>query len=123
MRLTPVPASDRLGHCPWQIAEVRGVERTALRARLGEPAYVETDAARTFGGEEDWWGYRDAEGVAIGLCLRVPYEHLVVKFSRGSQTAIEDVRALLAPWRLEVHDSPHFDGPSSPVGGAPGEPA
>ena len=114
MHVVALSASERPSRCPWQVGEVRGVERSALRARLGHPAHVETDTSSTFGGEEDWWGYRNAAGTVVGICLRVPYEHVVVYFSEVSQAAVDDVRALLTPWTVEVFDSPYVDGPRPP---------
>ena len=92
----------------WEVAWARGVSRAALRANLGDPMYVEMDSHRTFGGEEDWWGYRNASGDSIAVCLRVPYEDAVLCVSDPTGLAARDGASLLSPWTIEVFDVPRL---------------
>ena len=92
----------------WEVAWARGVSRDALRAHLGDPMYVETDSRCTFGGEEDWWAYRNAGGDSIAVCLRVPYEDAVLCVSDPTGLAAGDVASLLGRWTVEVFDEPRL---------------
>jgi hypothetical protein len=40
----------------WELCNFK-ITRPELRTMLGEPHVVETDGTRTYGGEEDGWGY------------------------------------------------------------------
>lgn len=40
---------------------------------LGMPHFVETDSARTFGGDEDMWAWELPSGQRLLLVLQVPY--------------------------------------------------
>jgi hypothetical protein len=105
--LTPIAP----GEAPtpmWEVAWARGVSRDALRAHLGDPVFVETDSHCTFGGEEDWWGYRNASGDAIAVCLRVPYEDAVLCVSDPTGLAAREGASLLGPWMIEVFDEPRL---------------
>ena len=103
-RIAPGEASSPM----WEVAWARGVTREALRAHLGDPMYVETDSHCTFGGEEDWWGYRSAAGESIAVCLRVPYEDAVLCVSDPTGLAALDGASLLGPWAVEVFDEPRL---------------
>ena len=92
----------------WQVAEIRGVERASLRHRPGPPGHVETDATRTFGGEEDGWRH-EVDGSVIGVCQRVPYEHVVVYLNDVSDAALATARRLLAPLQLPSCERPYPD--------------
>jgi hypothetical protein len=70
--------------------------------------YVETDSHCTFGGEEDWWGYRNASGESIAVCLRVPYEDAVLCVSDPTGSAAREGASLLGPWDIEVFDEPRL---------------
>jgi len=92
---------------PWEVGWARGVDRTRLRAHLGEPFHVETDSHCTFGGEEDWWEYRTSTGQFVAVCLRVPYQDAVLCVSEPSSILAQLAATLLAPWTVEFFDSPH----------------
>lgn len=47
-------------------------------AMLGEPHYTEIDSSRTYGGQEDWWGFKMPSGQSAVICLRVPYQDAVI---------------------------------------------
>ena len=105
-QLAPI-AIEELVPPLWEIGWARGIERTTLRAHLGQPLYVETDTHRTFGGEEDWWAYRTPAGSIIAICLRVPYQDAVVCSSeQSSASRAENANALLQPWPVELFEEP-----------------
>ena len=85
---------------------VHRVARTTLTSILGEAHYVETDSRATFGGEEDWWAFRLPSGHAIAICLRVPYEDVLL-YSEIQDLA--EIMAVLPDFArgadLEVYDS------------------
>ena len=90
----------------WVVAWARGVSRSALRAHLGEPFYVETDTHCTFGGEEDWWAYRTSTDEVVAVYLRVPYEDAVLCISNPTEQATREGASLLDPWKVEFFDKP-----------------
>ena len=91
----------------WEVGRVRNLSRPALRAHLGDPFYVERDGACTFGGEEDWWAYRDASDEVVAICLRVPYGEAVLCVSHPSGSSIDRAAAaLLGPCPLERFEEP-----------------
>ncbi len=93
----------------WEVGRVGELSREALRAHLGEPFYVERDGACTFGGEEDWWAYRDASDEIMAVCLRVPYGDAVLCVSHPSSTAVDRAAAmLLGPWRVDRYEGPRL---------------
>jgi hypothetical protein len=47
--------------------------REELRTALGLPHFVETDARRTFGGDEDMWAWELPSGLRFLIVLQVPY--------------------------------------------------
>ena len=104
-KLTPIAAGEDSTPM-WEVACARRVSREVLRAHLGDPMYVETDSRCTFGGEEHWWGYRNAGGDSIAICLRVSYEHAVLCVSDPNGPAARDGASLLNPWTIEVFDEP-----------------
>lgn len=105
--LTAVTMPEHVPTLEWEVASTFRVPRAQLRQRLGEPLHVETDSTRTFGGDEDWWVFRDNDGVFVAVSLRVPYEHMVVCVSQLSDTAIDEARALLEPLTLEIYETPY----------------
>ncbi len=86
----------------------RNVERVALHAHLGMPAYVESDSSCTFGGEEDWWAYKTPSGETVAVCLRVPYRDAMVCASSPSGPAVAAARALVQPWEVEFFPEPQL---------------
>ena len=54
------------------------VTREVLRSRIGAPHFVETDDLRTYGGDEDWWGFTTEDGQRLLICLQVPYRDAAV---------------------------------------------
>ena len=92
----------------WEVARARGVSRQALRAHLGDPMYVERDGDLTFGGEEDWWGYRNFSSELIAVCLRVPYEDAVLCVSAPTGPASREGASLLGQWDIEMFDEPRL---------------
>lgn len=70
----PLPIKEPL----WQLGCCHNVERGAMHEVLGVPHYTETDSSCTYGGEEDLWAYEFKGQRVVALCLRVPYEDLVL---------------------------------------------
>jgi hypothetical protein len=103
--LVPI-AIEEPGSQLWEVGWARGVSRSALRAHLGDPFYVETDSLCTFGGEEDWWWYRSQTGEVLAVCLRVPYEDAVLCLSNPTEELIRKGAKLLGPWALGLFDLP-----------------
>ena len=69
--------------------------------------YVETDASATFGGEEDWWGYRTPQGTAVAVCLRVPYgDAMLCASDPSSSSDWEHLHVIVEPWPVETFDLP-----------------
>lgn len=93
-RIAPGEASTPI----WEVAWARRVSRDTLRAHLGDPMYVETDSHCTFGGEEDWWGYRNASGESIAVRLPVLYEDAVLCVSDPTGPTAREGALLLGPW-------------------------
>jgi hypothetical protein len=52
--------------------------REESRIALGEPHFVEIDSTRTFGGDEDNWGWELPTGQRLLLVLQVPYCRIVL---------------------------------------------
>jgi hypothetical protein len=100
---SPVTLED-VRHPLWEIGWVRGVERSALREHLGHPHYIETDSARTFGGEEDWWSFKTAQGEVAAVCLRVPYQDAVLCSTTTAEPLIRMARELLRPLVIELFE-------------------
>ena len=71
----PLPFPVRLK--PYIVARLRAT-REELRAVLGAPHFVETDSTRTFGGDEDDWGWELPSGQRVLLVLQVPYRVAVL---------------------------------------------
>ncbi len=46
----------------------------------------------------------------IGVCLRMPYEHVVVYLNDVSDAALATARRLLAPLQLVSYERPYPDG-------------
>jgi len=89
----------------WELALSRGVSRAELRAKLGGPTFVETDSHRTCGGDEDWWLYRDGnKGAAV--CLRVPYQDVVLLASEPSPELLSKLSSLIRPFPVEPYQQP-----------------
>ena len=98
--------AEKLAHPLWEVGSARGVLRTDLRAELGDPKFIETDGLRTFGGEEDWWFYREGLGASIVICLRVPYQDAVIYVSDPSDAVIVRASSILHSWTVELYDMP-----------------
>ena len=98
--------AQEIAHPLWEVGSARGVLRTDLRAELGDPKFIETDGLRTFGGEEDWWFYRERFGASIVICLRVPYQDAVIYVSDLSDAVIALARSVLHSWTVDLHDVP-----------------
>lgn len=62
---------------PWYVAGFRAT-RDEMRQSFGNPHYVESDATRTFGGEEDSWAWELPNGQRVLLVLRVQYAQAYV---------------------------------------------
>lgn len=90
----------------WEVGLLRGASRADLRSQLGEPAYVETDTHRTYGGDEDWWFYATSTGASIAICLRVPYRDVAVYVSDPSPAVIDEAFAVLGSHSVERHEQP-----------------
>jgi hypothetical protein len=88
----------------WEVGLLRGVSRSDLRSQLGEPVHIETDTHRTYGGEEDWWLYASPTGSSIAICLRVPYQDVVVYVSDPAPASIEEAFNVLEPHKVERYD-------------------
>ena len=98
--------AERLTRPLWEVGSARGVLRTDLRAELSDPTFIETDALRTFGGEEDWWFYREKHGASIVICLRVPYQDAAIYVSDLSGAVIARASSILHSWTVELYDVP-----------------
>jgi hypothetical protein len=72
-----------------------GTSREGL-ASLGEPAYIETDGARTAGPPEYFWGFETPEGLRLQICWTDPYDgHATVHADPpDAAAAIAALRAL-----------------------------
>ncbi|SDQ84952.1 hypothetical protein SAMN05428982_2190 [Pseudoxanthomonas sp. CF385] len=90
----------------WEVGLLRGLVRSDLRSQLGEPAYVETDTHRTYGGDEDWWFYATSTGASIAICLRVPYRDVAVYVSDPAPATIDEALAVLRPHEVERYEQP-----------------
>jgi len=104
--LTPI-AQGQPAPQLWEVAFALGISRSALRAHLGDPFYVETDSRCSFGGEEDWWAYRTPADKVVAVCLRVPYEHAVLYVSETSDYSVQESTLLLRPWTVTLRDKPY----------------
>lgn len=92
----------------WEVGLLRGASRVDLRSRLGEPAYVETDTHRTYGGDEDWWFYANSTGASIAICLRVPYQDVAVYVSDPAPATIDEAFTVLRPHVVERYEEPYL---------------
>jgi hypothetical protein len=92
----------------WEVGLLRGVSHGDLRSKLGEPVYIETDTHRTYGGDEDWWLYASSTGSSIAICLRVPYQDVVVYVSDSAPTAIDEAFSVLSPHVVERYEQPYL---------------
>jgi hypothetical protein len=90
----------------WEVGSAHGITRSAIRARLGDPAFIETDSLRTFGGEEDWWSYHTFQDQVVAICFRVPYGDAVLFVSEPTESLIREASTLLAPWALDLYEKP-----------------
>ena len=91
----------------WEVGCAHGVLREDLRSHLGQPAYIETDSTRTFGGEEDWWFYATSAGANVLVCLRVPYMDAVLFVTDLSRTVVAQAMSALGPWPVEMYPEPY----------------
>jgi hypothetical protein len=81
----------------------RNVERVALHAHLGMPAYVESDSSCTFGGEEDWWAYKTPSGETVAVCLPKPLVPSQALCAQPLIPALRPVRRAFKPfWPLAL---------------------
>ncbi len=91
----------------WEVGLLRGIARSDLRSQLGEPAYVETDSLRTYGGDEDWWFYAASTGASVAICLRVPYRDVAVYVSDPVPAAIDEAFSVLRPHVVGRYEQPY----------------
>lgn len=61
----------------WELAQFRS-SREHIWQLLGTPHYTEADSTRTFGGEEDAWGFLLPSGQRVLIAFRVPYGTAVI---------------------------------------------
>jgi len=102
--MTPIKRGDPIPAL-FAIGKAVGVEREKLRSSVGAPHYVESDSARTFGGEEDWWAYRLPEREVVVICLAVPYmEAQMLTSAPENASCTAALKALLGEWSLEFYD-------------------
>ncbi len=40
--------------------------------------FTESNSFATYGGKEDWWGYRLRNGFLAVICFRVPYRDAII---------------------------------------------
>jgi hypothetical protein len=91
----------------WELAVIK-VDRATLRSRLGQPHYIETNTLRTFGGEEDHWGYRSELGQRLSLILRVPYNDAVIYADPAdTATAIVALAHAIGDSKVLIHGHPY----------------
>ena len=105
MKVLPLPVKLPI----WQLASFK-IDRTSLRARIGEPHYVEVDGSRTFGGEEDCWAYISSSGQRVMLTLRVPYKEAVIFADPpDAKGAIAALSAAIGDCAVSVLDRPYAE--------------
>jgi hypothetical protein len=61
----------------WELGSFRS-SREQMQDFLGGPHYTETDSARTFGGDEDVWGFSLPSGQRVLITFQVPYGTAVI---------------------------------------------
>lgn len=99
---------ERIESPLWETGWARDVDRASLREHLGEPFYVETDSLCTFGGDEDWWAFRNSNDEIIAICLRVPYGDAIVCTSNPTKENMRQAADLILPWAIESFPEPRL---------------
>ena len=101
----PLPAKLPI----WQLASFK-IDRDSLRERIGSPHRVEKDSSRTFGGEEDCWGFVTDSSQRIVLALRAPYQEAVIYADPPDATrAIDALSAVIGDSAVSILDRPYLE--------------
>jgi hypothetical protein len=87
----------------WDVGVFHEVDREALWSALGTPHHIETDGMRTYGREEDTWGFELSGGVFLFIELRVPYREAAIVSNQERFTAQLEAASRVIPGRLEAY--------------------
>jgi hypothetical protein len=102
--MTPIPLPLKLPL--WILAKVK-IEQSVLRGIFGNPHFTETDSTRTYGGDEDAWGFRLESGQRLLVVYQVPYENALLYSDSPELLPILAIMQLSqSDQRLEVYNPP-----------------
>ena len=83
-----------------------------VRKMLGEPHFTETDSTRTYGNNEDIWGFTLESGQHLVVCSQVPYGIVLL---HGDKPELKEIlQALILPADL-LADKLRFESYDPPV--------
>ena len=109
-QLWPLPGYKEPKPVFWTVAGFK-MANDEVRKRLGHPHFTETDSTRTYGGDEDIWGFALESGQHVCVCFQIPYGNVLIHSDKPNLGEILEVLDLPAELvsdksRFETYDPP-----------------